>query len=225
LSLVDEAQRLANDLTDTLNGSICDNAHLEAKTSGNRFFLGQMPETPPEDRPIEALRGDFIPIAGHEDQLFLRAHWRFGASSSGRYLKTEWSEFGLFVWTKDPTNPAPVIRLEVDATRDPDAWHVAHLQVHGESHTLGQVWGARQEPPRALQDLHLPVGGFRYRPCLEDFIEFLIEEHLVPGKPTWKAAIERTRVEYRRTQLSALISKNLEAAKAAIAEAEEDGAN
>lgn len=217
--LADVVLRLARELTQVLNATVCDEARLDVKTTGTRFFLGQISETPAEDSPIESFRGDYIPITDHEDQLFLRAHWRFGPSSSGRYLKTEWSEFGLFVWTKTKNKPAPVIRLEVEATQNPDAWNVAHLQVHGESHALGQVWGARKERnPRSLQHLHLPVGGFRYRPCLEDFIEFLIEEDLVPGKPGWKRAIERTRSEYHRTQLSALIAKNLDAARAAVAE-------
>jgi len=170
---------------------------------------------------IEAIRGELIPITDHPDHLFLRAHWRFSASTTGRYLRTEWSQFGLFVWTKK--KPITFIRLEVEATDNRDDWNVAHLQVHAESRVLGQIWGIRQaRNPRSLQDLHLPVGGFRYRPCLEDFIEFLIEEELVPGKAGWKPAIERTRTEYHRTQLSALISKNLDVARAAIAELEEE---
>ena len=73
---------------------------------------------------IEAIRGELIPITDHPDHLFLRAHWRFSASTTGRYLRTEWSQFGLFVWTKK--KPITFIRLEVEATDNRDDWNVAH---------------------------------------------------------------------------------------------------
>jgi hypothetical protein len=45
------------------------------------------------------------------------------------------------------------------------------LQVGGHSEPLTEIW--RQHVPR-LGQLHLPVGGHRFRPTLEDVIELLI---------------------------------------------------
>lgn len=186
-----------------------------------KLFLGQLSGRTPTSRAIEAVRGIPIPISGYEEELWLRAQWRFGPSSSHRYLRTEWSEFALLARTKD--KPAPFVRLEVEARQDPDAWNVAHLQVHGESQVLGQIWGVtKARVPKQLSKLHLPVGGFQYRPCLEDFIEFLIEEKLVRGKDHWRKAIHETRHEYRMRQLSSLIRKNTDEARRVIAEIEEE---
>lgn len=204
MSLADQAEDLAASLTETLNSSVCDEADLKSvEAPDNRFFLGHKVSA-------KDLDGRLIPIIEHDEHLFLRVHWRFGPNSTGEFLRTEWSQFGLFVWS--PKNPHPLIRLEVDAESDPEAWNVAHIQIHATSQLLGQVWGLRKvDRPRRLESLHLPVGGFQYRPCLEDFLEFLIEEDLVPAKQPWKSAIEATRAEYRRTQLESLVSKNRDA--------------
>lgn len=201
MSLADQAQALAASLTETLNLSVCDGADLQSvEAPDSRFFLGHKVSA-------RDLDGSLVPVIEFAERLFLRVHWRFGPNSTGEYLRTEWSQFGLFVWS--PKAPHPLFRLEVDAESDPEAWNVAHIQVHATSQLLGQVWGLRGvDRPRRLESLHLPVGGFQYRPCLEDFVEFLIEEELVPAKKTWRSAIEATRSEYRKTQLQSLVAKN-----------------
>lgn len=163
------------------------------------------------------LKGDFVPIWGHEEHLAVLVRWRLGPSSNGQYLRTEWSQYGFYVWGRKSFNP--LIRLEVEAESDPDAWNVAHLQVTGVSSELGQVWGIRKvKDPKALQRLHLPVGGFRYRPCLEDFVEFLIEENLASGKDQWRSVLDKTREGYRMTQFRTLIADNPEEAMSELRE-------
>jgi len=214
--LTAQAERFAAQLTNVLNLTVCDSALLRvAEAPDGRFFVGQIPPTATSPT-LEALKGEPIPITGFESTLFIGANWRFGPSSTGHFLKTEWSQFGLFV----PTRKAhrPVFRLEVDVSGSQADWRLAHIQVHGESESLGEVWGYRQaKDPKSLPRLHLPVGGFRYRPCLEDFIEFLVDEGLVPGKANWREALEATRAEYRRGQLWTLIVKNPNVAREALA--------
>ena len=64
----------------------------------------------------------------------------------------------------------------------------AHIHVHahrdGLSHALGKTGSKTKrgkaraearEVPR-MADLHFPVGGHRFRPCLEDVLEMLVTE-------------------------------------------------
>jgi hypothetical protein len=40
--------------------------------------------------------GDYITIDDLRE-VSLRAHWRFGPSSTGEWIKVSWSQFGLYV--------------------------------------------------------------------------------------------------------------------------------
>jgi hypothetical protein len=71
--------------------------------------------------------------------------------------------------------------------------------------------------------MHLPVGpreGRRFRPSLEDVIEFLVVEDLVEARPKWQDALNATRSPFQELQLKAAVRRNQELAKAAL---EEDG--
>lgn len=97
----------------------------------------------------------------------------------------------------------PLVRF--DYVRD-RGFAPAHINVHGESSALGMHFGATglRELPK-LQSLHWPVGGKRYRPCLEDVIEFLIEDLGVPGKSGWRDAIADGRRRWYGHQLGAAV--------------------
>lgn len=49
-----------------------------------------------------------------------------------------------------------------------------------------------------MQRLHFPVGGRRFRPILEDVIEFLIAEKLAEPRARWADALGRERANYQR---------------------------
>src|SRR5690625_4794456 len=55
-------------------------------------------------------------------------------------------------------------------------------------------------PPHDLSKLHLPTGGERFRPALEDFLGFLLRECGVDAVHGWQSAIEDSREEWRRLQ-------------------------
>jgi hypothetical protein len=52
------------------------------------------------------------------------------------------------------------------------------------------------------------VGGRRLRPALEDIVECLIVEGLVEPKAGWRSVLDRTRKQYRRRQVSAVVRRN-----------------
>jgi hypothetical protein len=66
--------------------------------------------------------------------------------------------------------------------------------------------------------LHFPTGGRRYRPALEDVIEFLIVEGLADGQAGWRDVLNEERDAYWRIQLRAAIRRDPWTALAALRE-------
>lgn len=92
----------------------------------------------------------------------------------------------------------------------------AHLQVGGECAALRAWRLTNGTTDRALHDLHFPVGGRRYRPALEDVIEFLVVERLAEARPGWKKVLDQSREDFRKLQLRAAIRRDLETATQAV---------
>jgi hypothetical protein len=126
--------------------------------------------------------------------------------ASGRFLKTEASAFGLYL----VEDRQPLARLEY--THINTTAPTAHWQFHGEREAFAgllreaQETGARSaRDPSRLSALHFPLGGERWRPCLEDFLQFLIVECGVDKNERWREAIEGGRELWRRLQMRALV--------------------
>jgi hypothetical protein len=71
-------------------------------------------------------------------------------------------------------------------------------------------------PKDDLSKIHLPVGGRRFRPALEDVLEALIDERIVSGSPIWRDVLNESRDEFRRRQLKAAIRREPDVAAAAL---------
>ncbi|HTJ34207.1 MAG TPA: hypothetical protein VL738_13345 [Dactylosporangium sp.] len=97
--------------------------------------------------------------------------------------------------------------LHYDYERDKEGYPEAHLQVVGRLPGLEACLEAVGRKRSRMQHLHLPVGGRRFRPALEDVIEFLIDERLVEAKPNSKQTLERSRTAYQDIQLLAAIRR------------------
>ncbi len=110
-----------------------------------------------------------------------------------------------YVRESDPPNPYPA----------------AHVQVAGHADDLVALAEARGQPGKLLKDFHFPVGGRRYRPILEDVIEFLVVEGLADARPGWERVIQEAREEWEEKQLRAAVRRN---PAAALAQLREDGA-
>jgi hypothetical protein len=69
------------------------------------------------------------------------------------------------------------------------------------------------QQPRPLDKFHIPVGGRRYRPSLEDFIEFLHAERLLPTlREGWRELLAETRGDWLRRQLRAAVRNDPDSA-------------
>lgn len=123
---------------------------------------------------------------------------------TGEYLKTSRTEFKIF----STLDRMPLLRLEYRA--DMHSAPVSHWQFHAErgafTHMLALAH-ARQRVtnPHMLSHVHLPVGGERFRPCLEDVIELLIRDCGVDHHDDWEAAVSTGRERWRRKQLRAAV--------------------
>lgn len=107
-----------------------------------------------------------------------------------------------------------------DYSRHPSEYPDAHLQVFGDYPPLTQLLTAVDLGKTRKEHLHFPVGGRRYRPIIEDVLEFLIVERIVKlGETETVVALgllEEQRARFRKTQLAAAIRNNPEAAAAAL---------
>ncbi|WP_280200850.1 hypothetical protein [Nocardia cyriacigeorgica] len=131
----------------------------------------------------------------------LRVDYRFCRDSRQTYLAVEESKFVLVA----EVDRTPIIRFEYDREHHASK-PGAHIQVHAHrgalSHLLSQTGHGS---PHSMESLHLPVGGDRFRLCLEDVVEFVVLECGFAGRDNWRTAVRNGRIEWRRNQLRATI--------------------
>ncbi|MAT05929.1 MAG: hypothetical protein CL424_12895 [Acidimicrobiaceae bacterium] len=222
--LAEEAETFAAILTDVVNGTIA---------TGVRFVVT------PFEGPIELAwvfpqgstpaKVALIPIVGgladgQAPRLWLRTMFQVRLDDTEDHLAVHRSVFGLVI---DEASGRPAIRVEYDRDQgnEPDdqtpATHrrsAAHVQIHGSSEELAYVQGLNGDGRlRGLEQFHIPVGGRRFRPSLEDFIEFLWAERLIPGlHDGWQDVLTRHRTNWLSLQLRAAVRNDPDTAIAQL---------
>src|SRR5262249_17739627 len=100
-----------------------------------------------------------------------------------------------------------------DFHREPgNEYPLAHLQVVGETEHLTALTERVGIAPRSLDRFHFPVGGKRYRPALEELIEFLVREQIARCHPQWETVVADQREHWERIQLRAVVQRDPETA-------------
>lgn len=159
------------------------------------------------------------PISKQDYSQLFRAIvlYELTSDSSGNFLAVKSSKFELQVAT------SPGIRFEFERgyTSAPCA-HIHYSGVAGLlSPALMQNFQDKSGNPRKkgrLDELHLPVGGKRFRPSLEDFLYFVIAECGFRGKPGWETALLRRRRNWLYKQTAAAARDFPEAAAKTLRE-------
>ena len=131
--------------------------------------------------------------------------------SSGQYMAVTESALAVYS-TLDRT---PLFRLEYrdDMRTAPSS----HWQVHAERGALSNLLTlAGHRRPHDLSALHIPNGGARLRPGVEDFVQFLIDELGIDAVEGWKDAIEASRETWRRRQIKTAVRDVPDAAVAVL---------
>ena len=190
-------------LSSALNRSVSDGIRLQYVGSvdgriGSIAYKASKENLPGEPFPLGVTKQD--PVA------HLYAGLVVTLEPEQEFLKVIRATFALYA---DPDDKA---LFHYDFDREKEVYPSAHLQVHGGSRILEEL-DRRQGTERQLERLHFPVGGTRFRPCLEDVIEFLIVEGFVTDpRPGWQEALEESRNEFRRIQLKAAVRRDPDAA-------------
>jgi hypothetical protein len=152
-----------------------------------------------------------VHLRRRKPRCWLDVGYRLQLDDPGQYLTVVASFFGIYANDDDKS-----CLCHFDYEREkPDEYPEAHLQVFGESAALA-AWGGHARTQQ-LDRLHFPVGGRRFRPILEDVIEFLVTEKLADERAGWKDVIDRERREWERIQLRAAIRRDPETARKAVA--------
>lgn len=159
-----------------------------------------------------------IPLLVSGNDVFrLKIQYNCELSESKAFLAVDKSSFKLF--HKDTAEPI----LTFDYLRKPTSnIPTAHINFHTESPGLalavqdsGEVRRGRQRGRRFSQ-LHIPVGGHRFRPCLEDVLEMTIVEFGIDACPDWSADLKSGRGMWRELQLKAAVQDHPRAAVEAL---------
>jgi hypothetical protein len=206
--LAQEARAFASMIQRLLNTTICDGPTITAIVHPSRpeVYVGHgLTKTSLESQRFRVRRRN------GKTWCWLNLSFRLCLDDEQKYLTVRSSFIGVYAENNDPS-----CICHFDYERDKADYPEAHLQVFGNSPSLEQVSTQAQE--RGLHRLHFPVGGRRYRPCLEDVIEFLIAERLAPGRPGWQEVVREGREDFRRMQLRAAIRNDALTARQMLAE-------
>lgn len=186
-SLYEQAEEFARELSETLVGSLPSSPEAVAEVADAAERVIVRPE---RDVPL---------LIDGERFGDLRVRIRCQLDSRGTWLAVESSSFQLVA----AVDRAPIIRF--DYLRQPKSVPAAHVQVHAHrgalTHLLSQ---AGHRKPHDMAALHIPVGGARLRPCLEDVIQFLVADCGFDAVDGWQEVLNAGRARWRRTQAKAI---------------------
>ena len=201
--LTNDAREFAGDLSDLLNGTI---------TQGTRISAAMLPAgTAVVGYGITRNNLKSSPIGLRTRQprtsLYLFLTYTLDLSEQDdRSLTVTKSTYGLGT---SKTERA----FRYDYERGPsNGYPEAHLHILGGSERLADLVTTGR-PGRRPSRLHLPVGGRRFRPCLEDIIEFCIVE---PQHNLWKEKLDTHRDRFYRRQLQVAVRQDPDTARSAL---------
>lgn len=196
-----QARSFAQEVTSLLNATITDGVTFSA-IIGNQagtLLLGRgVTKTNLDPQAVPLTLGRRSPSA------WLWLAFVLGPDPEGEHLTVLKSGFALYA---DPDRDR--MMLHYDYEREPEhSYPPAHVQVHGISEGLSDLSERRSGQRKDLKDFHFPVGGRRYRPSIEDVIEFLVAEDLADARPGWHEAVVDSRCRWEDRQLRAAVRRN-----------------
>jgi hypothetical protein len=157
----------------------------------------------------------------------LNAKYYCELNEARKYLAVEQSVFTVF----HHATTEPILRY--DFIRTPSGTvPSAHINMHTQSDALVRAMadaGTSRRTTKRLpksdgtirarpSQLHLPLGGPRFRPALEDVLEMLVAEFSIDRATGWQDSLREGRSLWRDTQLRAAVADNTAAAVDALRE-------
>lgn len=201
--LRNQTNNFTKEIQALLNGTIASYVQIKAvalqKGDDRLFLLGHLLEK----TTLTAQRFQLKPRAA-KVELWMDVSFQMRLDAEREHLMVHKSFVGVF-GSKDAKHGL----FHYDYERDKaDGYPDAHLQVDASSEFFGTLNDPKCDPGRPLGALHFPVGGKRFRPCLEDVIEFLIVERIVQYKDGYEKLLEAGREQFRKNQLMAAMRRD-----------------
>jgi hypothetical protein len=215
-------REFADALTATLNAVLDNVPPITVERREPRFFVA------PHDLGDELEPVTTIPLTiNGKRRLNLRVEMYCTLDSRNQYLTVDESKIALEL---PDTRAAPLFRFEY-VRASPLTSAAAHIQVHAHRDEIVYLasmrsrFRAKDRAERAergrmplLSELHIPVGGHRFRPCAEDVLEFVAEEFGIDTKGAWRDAVQRGRADWRRKQTATVVRDSPHEAVRALTE-------
>jgi len=180
---------------------------------------------------ITELEGNFVLTSndpkGYELQvenvtvMRLEVQYKLIGDRDGRWLKVESSTFAV----RPEESGTPYFRYDYLASaRDVPEAHI-NVHAHRDDMIVALVGGGKGATAKGrrrrfvnegilpqVAKFHFPVGGRRFRPCIEDVLEVVIDEFGLDRQPRYKQALKEGQERYRNRQLKAAVRDNAETA-------------
>ncbi|MDX2732848.1 hypothetical protein [Streptomyces sp. PA03-2a] len=159
-------------------------------------------------REDEVLQRIPISIDG-EPRLSLMVRFYCCWDGSSTFMATDQADVHVFY----AGVPDPLLRYEyVRSSKEPPG---AHVQVHAHRDEMAYLLrlaekgrpkqGLKRNRLPRLSEMHLPVGGHRMRPALEDVLLFLKREFAIDTVEGWKTVIDEHLRDWRLMQLKTAV--------------------
>ncbi|MFJ4925328.1 hypothetical protein [Streptomyces sp. NPDC088736] len=203
------ATAFADDLTALTRGVLGeDTPRFAALNMGTRVRVSPIKSDETEMRIPVSINGESV--------LSLRVRFFCCWDGSSTFLATDQSDIHLhYAGISDP-----LLRFEyVRGSKEPPG---AHIQVHAHRDEMAYLLrladagrpkqGLKRRKLPRLSEMHLPVGGHRMRPALEDVLLFMQREFAIDTVAGWKAVIGDRLKNWREIQLMSAVRDAPEAA-------------
>jgi hypothetical protein len=201
--LLAQTRSFANDLRSLLDSTVCRNSLIGSVIVPDNPGYSVVGSRLSRHRPVAQL---MRLRSEHDVYCWLNLAYRLYLDHRG-YLTVYASTFSILTGQHGEFE-----LIRYDYERAKESYPQAHIQVFGENDHLAQLLAAAGRPKCSLDKLHLPVGGKRFRPALEDVLEFLILERIVTPASNWEEALDRSRDNFRSLQLKAAVTAEPEVA-------------
>lgn len=141
--------------------------------------------------------------------------YRLSLSPVSTFLSVERSTFKVYLegvraplftqdYIRDSHNNVPAAHINVHAKRE----DTTTAMMSAGQKRRGKIYSKRVQAGKLPQfgELHFPVGGHRFRPCLEDVLEMLMIEFGIDVHPHAGDSLREGRRRWREFQLAAAVS-------------------
>jgi hypothetical protein len=199
--LDDAADSFAQDLLDVLE-LICPHPNLALEKRDDGMAI----------RPDRGLAAEAGLMPTTMDGIDVKFFYRCDLDPDGGYLRILASSMGMSL---TPTGRC-LVRVEYDRGKGRDRSD-SHVQVDADGLLLGLALARSGQAARPMHDVHIPAGGRRFRPTMEDFVEFLLAEGFVrPTRADWRPVLHDKRTEWEARQAAAAARRYPAAASEAL---------